>query len=224
MSARAAIGRRPRTRRLGRVLRLMAAGAVLGIAGGFAVFAAALDRVEAVPPGHADGIVALTGGADRVPGALGLLLAGHGDRLLISGVNPSASALDLIRTAPEARRLLGCCIELGYAAETTVGNARETLAWVRRHRLRSLIVVTSNYHMPRALAEIGDAVPGVALVPFPVVGDRPEGWWREGGGLRLMLAEYAKFLVVLARIHLSPSVPYDAAAASLGGLHLPQGG
>ena len=39
-------------------------------------------------------------------------------------------------------------------------------------RSKSLIVVTSNFHMPRALAEISHQLPDVRLVAFPVVSDR----------------------------------------------------
>jgi uncharacterized SAM-binding protein YcdF (DUF218 family) len=65
-----------------------------------------------------------------------------------------------------------------------------------------LIVVTSNYHMPRALAEIAHQLPGVALVPFPVVTDkqRAEPWWTNSAIARLMLSEYMKY--VFARVRM----------------------
>lgn len=199
------------------MLRLLVVAGLLTLGGGFVLFVEALDRPEPTRLRHAEGIVALTGGAERVSEALDLLLSGRGDRLLISGVNPSTSAGDLTRTAPEARPLLTCCIELGYAAGNTIGNARETRLWVRRHHIRSLIVVTSDYHMPRALAEIGAAAPGVDLVPYPVSSGRTEGrlLWEDGGRLRLALVEYLKYLVVVARTHLDPADPYEERAAAL---------
>ena len=191
------------------------AAAAAAFMGGFLVFATGLERSETGPAHHADGIVALTGGAERVGDALGLLLAGQGERLLISGVNPATSAAELIRATPDARRLLDCCIELGYGASDTIGNARETRGWARRHGVRTLIVVTSNYHMPRALAEMADANPSVQLVPFAVVSDRPalgsRAWL---GRLRLEFVEYVKLLVVLARTHLHPADPPAAEAAA----------
>ena len=46
----------------------------------------------------------------------------------------------------------------------TRGNAAETAEWARAHQVRSLIVVTSAYHMPRALAELGRDLPDVATL------------------------------------------------------------
>ncbi len=214
------------SRGLGSVLRSVALTGLAIVGGGFVVFVATLDRSETVPGRHVDGIVALTGGADRVSDALDLLIAGRGDRLLISGVNPTVSGDEVMRNAPEARRLLACCIDLGYAAENTVGNARETRDWVRRHAVHSLIVVTSDYHMPRALAEIADAAPGMDLVPFPVTTDKGDGhrWWSDPQRLRTLLVEYLKYLVVLARTHLHPAAPVVETTASPERQLLPQGG
>lgn len=199
-------------RSLRRVLRRLFNTAMLGaalalgcLALGFVAFVATLDRSETEPSRHAEGIVALTGGADRIADAVALLAKGHADRLLISGVNPSTSRLEIGRLAPEARKLLDCCIELGYAAANTVGNAAETSRWARAHNIHSLIVVTSNYHMPRALAEIGNALPEVELIAFPVVAEpsRPGGWRLDGQRFRLVLAEYLKYLAALARMRLA---------------------
>lgn len=207
--------RRRRGSMAGALIRTVLALMVAGLVGGFVLFVEMLDRSEGALPPHADGIVALTGGADRVTDALDLLLGGRAGRLLVSGVNPTTSGLDLTRSRPEARRLLACCISLGYAAESTVGNARETRDWALHHDVRSLIVVTSNYHMPRALAELQDADPNVTLIPYPVVFERGEdrGWWGDGQRLRLLLAEYIKWLIVQARTRLYPAAPYGPVPA-----------
>lgn len=209
-------------RRLFRLVRLAVGIAfVLGaatLAGGFLVFVETLERTEQAPHHHAEGVVALTGGADRVTDALSLLARGEADRLLISGVNASTSGDEIVRLAPQARTFLECCIDLGYAAENTVGNAVETSRWARVHNIRSLIVVTSNYHMPRALAEIGHAAPGVELVAYPVVTERARtgDWWANGQRLRLVLAEYLKYVVTLARLRLL-SDPVTADGSNPGG-------
>ena len=77
----------------------------------------------------------------------------------------------------------------------------------RAQGFRSLIVVTSNYHMPRALAEIAHQLPDVALVPFPVVTDkqRLEPWWSNGATARLMVSEYVKYVVARLRMGLNPA-------------------
>jgi uncharacterized SAM-binding protein YcdF (DUF218 family) len=68
-----------------------------------------------------------------------------------------------------------------------------------------LIVVTSNYHMPRAVVELSHAMPDVTLIPFAVVGDRwrDEPWWTSGVTLRLLLSEYAKYIAAEVRVRLA---------------------
>lgn len=209
--------RRRRSRRgLGRVLLAAAAATALGLGAGFTRFAGSIDTAEPQKVRHADGIVALTGGADRVSDAIALLLDGHADRLLITGVNQATTREDLARHFPEARALVECCIDLGYRAANTIGNARETAAWVRLHDLRTLIVVTSNYHMPRALAEITHELPGVDLQAFSVVSEKTKAapWWRDGQQTRLLVGEYVKFLIVKMRQAILP-VLHDGDAARI---------
>jgi uncharacterized SAM-binding protein YcdF (DUF218 family) len=158
------------------------------------------------PPPRADGIVALTGGAGRVEMALRLLADGRADHLLISGVGGAADFGALARLAGADPRL-GDQVTLGRAAASTRGNAAETADWVKGHNVQSLIVVTSGYHMPRALAELGHALPGVSLYPVAVVppASRDPG---EPGMLRLLAGEYTKWLA--AELGLSALDPRGA--------------
>jgi uncharacterized SAM-binding protein YcdF (DUF218 family) len=73
---------------------------------------------------------------------------------------------------------------------------------VARNRYRSSIVVTSNYHMPRALAELARVMPGVTLIPYAVVDNNVhlERWWTYPGTTRLLVSEYLKFLPALGRL------------------------
>lgn len=163
--------------------------------GGFAWFLrAALS--DAPPPPRADGIVALTGGAGRVEAALRLLADGRAQYLLISGVGGAADFAALARLAGVDPQL-GSRVTLGRTAASTHGNATETADWVGAKNIRSLIVVTAGYHMPRALAELAPALPGVTLYPMPVL---PPAL-REGSDsamLRLLAGEYTKWLAAEA--------------------------
>jgi uncharacterized SAM-binding protein YcdF (DUF218 family) len=173
---------------------------------GFLWFAFSAVHEGALPDRPADGIVALTGGASRIADAVELLASGRARRLLITGVGPSTNTAELMRLAPDHERWFGCCIDLDYAAANTVGNAVETRRWVRERGFRSLVVVTSGYHMPRAMLEISHRLPDVTLIPFPVVSGqtRAEPWWRHPGTAKLLVFEYLKFLVAAARIRLQP--------------------
>ena len=169
---------------------------------GFVDFLSKVPPSEDKPQRNADGIVVLTGGSSRVSDAIELLSAGYGRRLLISGVHPTNGYSDIQRTIPDSQRLLGCCVDLDRSAVNTRSNATETRRWAIERGFRSLIVVTSNYHMPRAIVELSHAMPDIELVPFAVVGDkwREEPWWTSGAALRLLLSEYGKYLFAEMRV------------------------
>ena len=172
---------------------------------GFVGFLAQLRGSEMKPARNADGIVVLTGGSSRVSDAVELLAAGYGKRLLISGVHPGNDVSDISRTLPDSHKLLNCCVDLDRSAINTRSNAAETRRWARERGFTSLIVVTSNYHMPRAIVELSHAMPDVTLIPFAVVGDkwRDEPWWTSGATLRLLLSEYAKYVAAEVRVRLA---------------------
>ena len=173
------------------------------VAAGFAVFLATLSDQEKRPSRNADGIVVLTGGSSRVADAMELLAAGYGKRLLISGVYWANRADDIGRSIPDNQSMLKCCVDLDRSAVNTRSNAAETRRWAGERGFRSLIVVTSNYHMPRAILEMSHAMPDVALIPFAVIGDkwREEPWWSSAATFRLLLIEYIKYCVAVARTH-----------------------
>jgi uncharacterized SAM-binding protein YcdF (DUF218 family) len=179
--------------------------ALLVLIGGFPWFAFHVARVESPLDRAADGIVALTGGASRITDAVELLASGRGRRLLITGVGATTNTAELVRLAPDYERWFSCCIDLDYTAINTVGNAAQTRRWARERGFRSLVVVTSDYHMPRAMLEIGHRLPDVTLIPFPVVSgqSRAEPWWSTGSA-KILVSEYLKFIVAAARIGLEP--------------------
>jgi uncharacterized SAM-binding protein YcdF (DUF218 family) len=190
---------RLRTSVLSVLAAIVAAGGI-----GFVAFASCLRDTEARPARQADGIVVLTGGSSRVSDAMELLAAGYGKRLLISGVHPTSTATDISRSVQESQSWFNCCVDLDRSAVSTRSNASETRRWVHERGFKSLIVVTSNYHMPRAIVELSHAMPDIALIPYAVVGDkwRGEPWWTSGATFRLVLSEYAKYLAAELRVHL----------------------
>jgi uncharacterized SAM-binding protein YcdF (DUF218 family) len=172
---------------------------------GFVGFLSQLRTAELKPPRNADGIVVLTGGSSRVSDAMELLAGGYGKRLLISGVHPTNSTIELSRSLPDSQGLLACCVDLDRSAINTRSNAVETRRWAHERGFRSLIVVTSNYHMPRAIVELSHEMPEIELIPYPVIGDRwrDEPWWTSGATLRLLLSEYTKYVAAEIRVRLA---------------------
>jgi len=190
--------RRHRRRRFS-LLRLLAQ-AVLGLAGlwlaGFVMFLT--DVFTAEPPNPlppADGIVALTGGDNRISAALALLAEHQAPLLLISGAGRGTYLGDFTADDAAAITRYASAITLGHMAGTTHGNALEAAAWARAHGMRSLIIVTADYHMPRAMQEISHELPDVMLIPDPV---RPPAMRKMVSlqTLRLLAGEYTKYLTV----------------------------
>ena len=186
-------------------MRLLAAFVIAVLLWGVGLFAFA-DRVRAITPAPepaaADGVVALTGpSAERINAAVRLLEQGKGQRLLVSGVNREVRREELRALTPGSSRLFDCCVDLGFDAEDTMGNAQEIAAWARAKDFDSLIVVTSDYHMPRSLLEIRGMAPEVALTSHAVRTPSLDtaNWWRSPADARRMALEYNKYLVVLAR-------------------------
>jgi uncharacterized SAM-binding protein YcdF (DUF218 family) len=179
---------------------------------GFAWFMHLAGRAGQAPA-HVDGIVAFTGGAERVETALRLLAEQRGDKLLLSGIGGGAELTELARRAGVDPVSLASRVTLGRSATTTRGNAQETAAWARANAIHSLLVVTASYHMPRALAELSRALPDVALYPLPVLlGERPG---HNAVPLRLIAEEYVKYLAT--RVGLTAVIPPREAPPLRGG-------
>jgi uncharacterized SAM-binding protein YcdF (DUF218 family) len=182
-----------------------ATGLIL-LAGGFVRFVSSIASDEVSLESRADGIVALTGAAGRIPDAIELLATERGKRLLITGVHRATSSREIARITPLYSKYFTCCIDLDRSALNTFGNALETRRWAREHNFNSLIVVTSNWHMPRAMAELAHQLPDVTLIAYPVISEKvkTEPWWSNTDTARLLLAEYLKYLFALMRMRLDP--------------------
>ncbi len=183
-------------------LGLVALAALMAI--GFFRFT---DEVAAIlPPADldtVDAIVVLTGGYQRIDQAVDLLETGVGKRLLISGVNPATSGAALKRLTGANDALFACCVDIGYEALDTIGNANETARWIREKGYHRVLLVTNNYHMPRSLLELGDASPNVTFVAYPVSNSdlRDEAWLSDPEAMRILVTEYVKYSVARLRAY-----------------------
>ena len=202
-----------------KLLAGLAGGIAFAAGAGLVIFAATIAHYTPVRLGtsDADAIVVLTGGGHRVSEAVQLFSSGKARRLLISGANKSTTREDLKRQAGINPMLFECCIDVGYEALDTIGNADEARAWAKTWGFRRLVVVTSNYHMPRSLAEFARAMPDTELIAYPVVSRtyRAQTWWLYPGTVRIVLSEYLKFLPSAARLVTSRLMPPGETAAAL---------
>jgi uncharacterized SAM-binding protein YcdF (DUF218 family) len=188
--------RRRRIFRAGPIFKFLLLLGGVWLAGFFAFTGWVFSLAPPAPMPHAGGIVALTGGDDRVGAALALLTAHDAPLLLISGVGRYTYLGDFTPDGAAATTHYAGNITLGHSASSTHTNATEAAAWAQAHHLHSLIIVTADYHMPRALLELQAALPGVLLIAAPVrppAIDQP-GW----ATVKLLAEEYNKYLVVRA--------------------------
>ena len=198
------------SRRRHRLVRLAAIVSALCLAlyaTGFAVFLSEVSFYRKdVADSRADGIVVLTGGVARVDEAVKLLNAKKGERLLISGVHPSASRAVLAKTFAVDEDRFNCCVDVDHKALDTVGNAIETADWVAEHGYRSVLVVTNDYHMPRSLLELHSALGDIELIPHAVVASQHESDTaaEQASRYRVLLGEYAKYSAARVRTLVAP--------------------
>jgi uncharacterized SAM-binding protein YcdF (DUF218 family) len=168
---------------------------------GFLIFTDSIQRSQPAPA-RADGIAVLTGGVARIDEAMKLLAQQKAKRVLITGVYRTTTTEALKELASQGDQLFACCVDIDKEARNTIDNATETSQWVAQHHYHSIIVVTSNYHMPRALAELARVMPGVTLVPYSVVDNNVHlgRWWTYPGTTKLLISEYIKYLPALGRL------------------------
>ena len=126
---------------------------VLGYLLGFVIFAITLGKPAAAPDMKWDAAVVLTGGAGRIEHAVKVLERGQVKRVLVAGVDPTVTKKDIKRRLGRARKLIDCCVDLGSESVDTRSNAEEAERWLARHHYRSVLLITSDWHMRRARYE-----------------------------------------------------------------------
>ena len=186
---------------LGSVIGTLALAWIIGLV----LFARAVGAYPLDPPGLTDAIVVLTGGSDRLAVGLRLLAQHRARKLFVSGVYHGVDVAELLKAARQDPQEIECCIALGYSADNTQGNARETAAWLNAQGFNSIRLVTASYHMPRSLLEFRFAMPQILILPHPVVPEtfKQNDWFLWPGTLSLMISEYHKYLLALARLALA---------------------
>ncbi|WP_066558553.1 YdcF family protein [Croceicoccus bisphenolivorans] len=152
---------------------------------GFAVFAMFLPQ----PAGdtRTDAVVVLTGAGGRIERGVTALQEGWSDRMLVSGVDREVKPEELAAEYDIPADLMECCITLGYDAVDTRSNAAETATWARANKLKSLRLVTSDWHMRRAAHDLGVAMDGDVKIVRDSVASEPR--------FSMLFLEYHKFII-----------------------------
>lgn len=178
-------------------------GAILAVCIGFFWFTWNLIGNFKAHIAPADAIIVLTGKAPRIQDAITLLADRKGKKLLISGVNIATTKQTLRKRFSAQDRLFTCCVDIDTVAQNTRGNAAQSARWVKQNGFKSLILVTSAYHMPRSLLEFRHAMPDRHLTAFPLnTKSIPiDRWWAYPGTTQLLVIEYFKYLLAWVRLY-----------------------
>ena len=174
---------------------------------GFGLF---LEYVHGLQPQNpnqpTDAIIVLTGGAQRVNKGLDLLSTGQGKKLFITGVNGHVNLqeiLNLWKRPIIQQDSDDCCIILDHKARNTIQNAQETREWAQAENIKTLRLVTSDYHMPRAQLEFHENMPGTLILPWPVKAHEADSAMPDF--VRLAFGEYNKTLLTLIKVNFVPA-------------------
>ena len=170
------------------ILRFLAA-IVLGWALGFLWFAIALPQ----PTGEVqtDAVIVPTGGAGRIPRGLEILDEGLANEMLVTGVDREVKPAEFAAEFNVSSRRMACCVTLGFAAVDTRSNASETANWVEEREVKSLRLVTTDWHMRRAATELKRALPDDVTVLRDAVPSSPS--------MGTLFLEYHKLLATWLR-------------------------
>ncbi len=147
-----------------------------------------------------DAIVVLTGGSNRINSGFDLLEKNMGKKLFISGVYRGVDAKELLsrwKKDPK-KNILDVDVELGFEAYNTKQNAKETITWLKKEKIKSIYLVTSNYHIKRSLIEFKKRAPKITIIPYPI---KPNNfdlnkWWENSRTASLIIKEYNKYIAV----------------------------
>ena len=169
-------------------------------AGGLYLFASSIPATVEDATSKTDAIAVLTGGRGRLDTGIGLLSDGFANKMFVSGVYKGVDVSTLLKLSQQSPEGLSCCIGIGHA-EDTIDNARETFAWAGDNKIKSIRLVTSAYHMPRAMLEFNNTMKKIKIIPHPVFSDsvKQEKWWIWPGTTDLIVSEYNKFILAWLR-------------------------
>lgn len=157
---------------------------------GFIWFAVSLP--QPAPLTQTGAIAVPTGAGGRIARGLEVLRMGAADQMLVTGVDTDVRPGEFAAEFEVEEDLMECCVTLGFSALDTRGNAAETTEWMENTGFNSLRLVTSDWHMRRAAAELDDVLPGDIVVVQDAVVSEPSLW--------TLFLEYHKLLAAWLRL------------------------
>lgn len=167
--------------------------------GGFFRFCYTINHYPQPNREKTDAIVVLTGGRNRISEAIDLYNNHLAEKMFISGVSKYTKIQDIVNLT-HVKIAFPEHVELGYKATNTIENAQEIQEWIKKNNIRSLRLITSNYHFPRSLAELEVYHLPLKIIVHPVYSEHvSSSWWLSWGTLKFIFTEYNKYILVYLR-------------------------
>ena len=154
-------------------------------------------------------IVILTGGANRIKDGLKIIEDFKNSKninykILVSGTGMGFTKSSLKKKlGPNFNsQLIQCCIDLDGVSKNTLTNASETFKWTNKNDIKEFILITSNYHMPRAILEFKNVMPNLKIYTYAITPKKHdiENWLSSYQTFSLVFTEYCKFIIAGLRI------------------------
>lgn len=145
---------------------------------------------------YADAIVAITGGRGRMEAGLKMLLAGKGKYLILSGVDKESNVESIFFMRIWEKKVMPDRVILEKDSRSTYENALATRKIIDSYDFKSIILLTSEYHMKRALYTFKRILPqDVMICPYPLntPNFKVDTWWKDRKSLSMLLTEFIKF-------------------------------
>ena len=152
---------------------------------------------------YSKNFIVLTGGDNRVKKSLKIFfqIKNNNKNLFISGVGKGFDKKTLKKLTQENinnEKIIECCIQIEGISRNTFSNAVESLKWVKSKKINSFVLLTNNYHMPRAMLEFKSIFNDIKVTPYAFV-DENKKWWKTKINY---ISEYFKYKLTYLRIHL----------------------
>ncbi len=154
-------------------------------------------------------IVVLTGGTNRIKNGLKIINNFKNSKKIDYKILVSGTGLGFTKTSLKKKlgpnfnpKLIQCCIDLDSVSKNTFTNAIETYKWTRKNDIKEFILITSNYHMPRAILEFNNIMPNLNIYTYAIIPKKHniENWLSSYKTFSLIFTEYCKYIVASLRI------------------------
>lgn len=169
----------------------------------------------------ADAIVVLAGGKGRVEEGVRLFRESRAEYLFFIGVDRSVRKSDLYRPRvgdPSPEKVI-----LEKASRNTLENSIFGRDLIVQHDIRSIILITSRYHLKRSSILFRNSLPKeIAIYPYPVDSKNlKEDWWSHGGSFQLLFREFYKYCMFRLFFMLAPGELREGVLPAISGGELP---